>query len=174
MYKRKHMACSLQTQQISHLNELEILGAEIDGESQVDIVLMSLPESYKNFRLNYSTSKGSYSLTELLKELQAAEGILGHAKSAQVMEKGSSSSAKKSKKKKKAPMPVGVSKQKKKKGGAKPKNLCFTCGQAGHWKKYCPKYKARTQNGQSSGMPLCLVTESFSLACTTGTWCVDT
>ena len=35
----------------SHLNELKILGAEIDGESQVDIVLMSLPESYKNFRL---------------------------------------------------------------------------------------------------------------------------
>ena len=66
---------------ISHLNELEILGAEIDGESQVDIVLMSLPESYKNFRLNYSMSKGNYSLTELLKELQAAEGILGHAKS---------------------------------------------------------------------------------------------
>ena len=30
----------------SHLNELEILGAEIDGESQVDIMLMSLPESY--------------------------------------------------------------------------------------------------------------------------------
>ena len=88
---------------ISHLNELEILGAEIDGESQVDIVLMSLPESYKNFRLNYSMSKGSYSLAELLKKLQTAEGILGHAKSAQVAEKGSSSSAKKNKKKKKAP-----------------------------------------------------------------------
>ena len=42
---------------ISHLNELEILGAEIDGESQVDIVLISLPESYKNFCLNYSMSK---------------------------------------------------------------------------------------------------------------------
>ena len=67
---------------IAHLNELEILGAEIDGESEVDIVLMCLPESYKNFRLNYSMSKGSYSLAELLKELQAAEGILGHAKSA--------------------------------------------------------------------------------------------
>ena len=74
---------------ISHLNELKILGAEIDSESQVDIVLISLPESYKNFRLNYSMSKGSYSLAELLKELQAAEGILGHAKSAQVAEKGS-------------------------------------------------------------------------------------
>ena len=42
---------------IAHLNELEILGAEIDGESQVDIVLMSLPESFKNFYLNYSMSK---------------------------------------------------------------------------------------------------------------------
>ena len=52
---------------------------------------MSLPESYKNFRLNYSMSKGNYSLAELLKELQAAEGILGQAKSGQVMEKGSSS-----------------------------------------------------------------------------------
>ena len=62
---------------ISYLNELEILGAEIDGESQVDIVLMSLSESYKNFCLNYSMSKESYSLAELLKELQAAEGILG-------------------------------------------------------------------------------------------------
>ena len=155
---------------ISHLNELKILGAEIDGESQVDIVLMSLPESYKNFRLNYSMSKGSYSLAELLKELQAVEGILGHAKSAQVVEKGSSSSAKKNKKKKKAPKPGAVSTQKSKKGEAKPKNKCFTYGQAGHWKKDCPKYKARTLNGQSSGMPLCLVVESCLMACTTGTW----
>ena len=83
---------------------------------------MSLPESYKNFRLNYSMSKGNYSLAELLKELQAAEGILGQAKSVQVMEKGSSSSsAKKNKKKKKAPKPAGASKQKTKKGEAKPR-----------------------------------------------------
>ena len=47
---------------IAHLNELEILGAKIDDESQVNIVLMSLPESYKNFHRNYSISKGSYSL----------------------------------------------------------------------------------------------------------------
>ena len=88
---------------IAHFNELEILRAEIDGESHVDIVLMSLPESLKFFCLNYSMSKGSYFLAELLKELQAAEGILGHAKSVQVAEKCSSSSAKKNKKKKKAP-----------------------------------------------------------------------
>ena len=90
---------------IAHLNKLEILGAKIDGKSQVDIVLMSLPESFKNFRLNYSMSKESYSLAKLLKELQALEGILGHAKSVQVTEKGSSSSTKKNKKKKKVPKP---------------------------------------------------------------------
>ena len=62
---------------IAHLNELEILGAEIDGETHVDIMLMSLPESFKNLCLNYTMSKWSYSLAELLKELQAAEEIVG-------------------------------------------------------------------------------------------------
>ena len=54
---------------IAHLNELEILGAEIDGETQVDILLMSLSEYFNNFRLTYNMSKSHYSLAELLKEL---------------------------------------------------------------------------------------------------------
>ena len=88
---------------IAHLNELEILGAQIDGETQVDIVLMSLPESFKNFHLNYTMSKKSYSLAKLLKELQAAEEIVGHPKKiVQVMKKDyTSSSTKKIKIKKK-------------------------------------------------------------------------
>ena len=93
---------------------------------------MSLPESFKNFYLNYSMSKGSYSLAKLLKELQAAEGILGHTKSVHVAEKGFSSFAKRIKKKKKAPKPGAGSKQKSKASEGKPKNKCFTCGQRGH------------------------------------------
>ena len=85
---------------ISHLNELEVLGAEVDGETQIDIVLMSLPESFSNFRLTYNMNKSSYSLAELLKELQAVEGIIDHKRSLHVMEKGSSSSTKKKGKKK--------------------------------------------------------------------------
>ena len=86
------------------------------------------------------------------------------------MEKGSSSSSiKKNKKKKKAPKPGAGSKQKSKASEGKPKNKSFTCGQQGHWKKDCPKVKARSQNGQSSGIPLCLVVESYLLACTTDT-----
>ena len=49
-------------------------------------------------------------MAKLLKEFQTAEEILGHAKSAQVVEKGSSSSAKKNKKKKYALKPGGISK----------------------------------------------------------------
>ena len=42
---------------IAYLNELEILGVEIDAETQVYIVLMSLPESFNNFCLTYNMSK---------------------------------------------------------------------------------------------------------------------
>ena len=64
---------------ISHLNILEVLGADIDGESQADMILQSLPESFKEFRLNYNMNKKIYTLFELMNELVAAEGILGTA-----------------------------------------------------------------------------------------------
>ena len=68
-------------------------------------------------------------MAKLIKELQIAEGILGHAKSVQVAEKDSSYSTKRNKKKKKTPKPGPGSKQKSKASKAKPKNKCFTCGQ---------------------------------------------
>ena len=53
---------------ISHLNTLEVLGADIDGESQVDMILQSLPESFKEFKLNYNMNKKIYTLSELMNE----------------------------------------------------------------------------------------------------------
>ena len=53
---------------ISNLNTLEVLGADIDGESQVDMILQSLPESFKEFKLNYNMNKKIYSLSELINE----------------------------------------------------------------------------------------------------------
>ncbi|XP_065626541.1 uncharacterized protein LOC136066333 [Quercus suber] len=61
---------------ISNLNTLKVLGIDIDGESQVDMILQSLPESFKEFRLNYNMNKKVYSLFKLTNELVAAEGIL--------------------------------------------------------------------------------------------------
>ena len=42
---------------ISNLNTLEVLGANIDGESQVDMIVQSLSESFKEFKLNYNMNK---------------------------------------------------------------------------------------------------------------------
>ena len=62
---------------ISNLNTLEVLGTDIDGESQVDMILQSLPESFKEFRLNYNMNKNVYTLSKLMNELVTAEGVLG-------------------------------------------------------------------------------------------------
>ena len=47
---------------ISNLNTLNVLGTDIDGESQVDMILLSLPESFKEFKLNYNMNKKIYAL----------------------------------------------------------------------------------------------------------------
>ena len=62
---------------ISNLNTLEVLGTDIDGESQVDTILQSLPESFKEFRLNYNMNKNVYTLSKLMNELVTVEGVLG-------------------------------------------------------------------------------------------------
>ena len=95
---------------ISNLNTLEVLGVDIDGESQVDMILQSLLESFKEFRLNYNTNKKIYSLSELMNELVVVEGILGtsnveanvgKASTSQPKSKGKGKKKKKKKKKKK-------------------------------------------------------------------------
>ena len=45
---------------ISNMNTLEVLGTDIDGESQMDMILQSLSESFKEFRLNYNMNKKIY------------------------------------------------------------------------------------------------------------------
>ena len=93
------------------------------------------------------------------------------------MEKGSSSSAKKKGKKKVPKLDAKPKKQqqqqKPKAGNGKPKGKCYTCGQKGHYKNNCPK-KSQSQNNNNSCMPQSYVVETYFMARTTGTWCVDT
>ena len=79
---------------ISYLNTLEVLGTDINGESQVDMILQSLLESYKEFRLNYNMNKKIYTLSELMNKLVAVEGILGTTSVDTNMAKASSSKPK--------------------------------------------------------------------------------
>ena len=68
---REHML-----KMIAHFEEAEVLGATIDPESQIDMVLETLPDLYSQFKLNYNMNKLNMDLTELMKELQAAEKIM--------------------------------------------------------------------------------------------------
>ena len=127
---------------VSNLNTLEVLSADIDGESQVDTILQSLLESFKEFRFNYNMNKKIYSLSELMNELVAAEGIIGtsnvdanmaDASNSQPKSKGKGKKKKKKKKKKEKDftkqdgkqIALGVANKGKKKDYAKGK--CFHC-----------------------------------------------
>ncbi|XP_075102011.1 uncharacterized protein LOC142177420 [Nicotiana tabacum] len=61
---------------MSLMNELEVLGAVIDKESQVEMVLQTLPDSFQQFSLKYNMNKMDLSLVKLLNKLQAAESII--------------------------------------------------------------------------------------------------
>ena len=126
---------------ISHLNRLEVLGADIDGESQADMILQSLPESFMEFRLNYNINKKIYTLSKLMNELVVVEGILVTSSvDANMVEAFSSQSKSKGKGKKKKKkdftkqdgkqITLGVANKGKKKDYAKGK--CFHYGEKGH------------------------------------------
>ena len=160
---------------ISNLNTLEVLGADIDGESQIDIILQSLPKSFKKFRLNYNMNKKIYTLPELMNELVATKGILGTSSvDANIAE--ASTSQPKSKGKGKKKRKKDFTKQKGKQivlgvvdKGKKIKGKCFHCSEKGHWKRNCPKFKVANNKGMKSSflLEICLVQNP------TDSWCVD-
>ena len=65
---------------IALLNNIEIMEALIDEETQVDMVIETLSDFFDTFKLNYTMNKSSYNLTELMKELQAAKALFSKRK----------------------------------------------------------------------------------------------
>ena len=141
----------------------------------MDMILQSLLESFKEFRLNYNMNKKIYSLSELMNELVATEGILVTSSVDANMAEASTSQPK-SKGKGKKKMKKGFTKQDGKQialgvsnKGKKIKGKCFHCGEKGHRKRNCPKFKAANNKGTKSSflLEICLVQNP------TDSWCVD-
>ena len=53
--------------------------------------------------------------------------------------------------------------------GKKIKEKYFHCGEKGHWKRNCPKFKAANNKGMKSSSPL----EIYLVQNPTDSWCVD-
>ena len=131
------------------------------------MILQSLSESFKEFRLNYNMNKQIYSLSKLMNELVVAEGILGTSSVDANMVEATSSQPKskgKGKRKKKKDFTKQEGKQialgvanKGKKDYAKGK--CFHCGKKSHWKRNCPKFRATNNKVMKNSflLEICLV-----------------
>nr|XP_023875114.1 uncharacterized protein LOC111987616 [Quercus suber] len=77
---------------ISLINEMDMHGAEIDSEAQVDVILASLIDSFNQFIMNYNMNKTEVTLSELHNMLKAVEDLIKKEKpTVMLVEKSSTS-----------------------------------------------------------------------------------
>ena len=141
-------------------------------------MLQSLPESFKEFRLNYNMNKKIYIFFEMMNKLVAAEGILVKAdvdtyiaetSSSKPKSKGKGGWKKNFTKQEGKQVALGVATKGKKKAKDYTKGKCFHWGEKGHWKRNCTKFLAAKNKGmiRSLLLKICLVQNP------TDSWCVD-
>ena len=61
---------------IYFINKLDMIGVEMDGETKVDAILASLPNSFNQLVMNYNMNKMNVTLFELLEMLEEIEDLI--------------------------------------------------------------------------------------------------
>ena len=74
--KEGQPVCKHMIKVIAYLNELEILGAEVNAETKNHIVLNTLSDTFAQFKIDYELNKKYYTLAALMKDFQITENIL--------------------------------------------------------------------------------------------------
>ena len=159
---------------ISFINELDMLGAEINSETQVDAILPSLPDSFNQFIINYNMNKMEVTLSKLLNMLKAAEDHIKKENSIVMLAEKSNTSLKLKPKGKKFKRKGSQSFNKAQGDNMnkdiekkKAKGNCFHYSKPGHWKRNYHHYLASLKNDKpAEGMPNLLVIETLFL----GVW----
>ena len=140
------------------------------------MILQSLPDSFSQFKLNYTMNKNVYSLSALMNglcvDILKTKGIvnLTQASTSKPKSKGKGGWKKKKKVNQKGKqVALRVAKGSSQAGNSKPKEKCFHCGEDGHWKRNCSKFLA----SKKQGMFKSLLVESCLVLNPTNSWCVD-
>ena len=164
---------------IKDIGELQKLGINMDKELQVDLILQSLSNSYRQFIMNYYMNKIDSTLSELLNMQVTVEGTLKSLKSTVLIVEQTSSKRKSSFKKKKlakkqrneAKLKEQILKK------ADDKKNYFHCNIEGYWRRNYLAYLAtvnnRKKDGPSEGTSDLLIIETNLTIFSSSSWVLD-
>ncbi|KAK8696480.1 hypothetical protein V6N13_001614 [Hibiscus sabdariffa] len=161
---------------MGYIQTLEKLGFSLKDELATDLILQSLPDSFKPFVLNFNMNEINKTLPQLLGMLRTAEGD---------MKKGGSKSIlivrEEKRKEKKVEKSKGNGKTKAKgKNALKPKDRIskdgkyFHCEKSGHWKRNCPVYLEEVKKAKAVGASVSGIYVIDVNLSTSSSWVLDT
>lgn len=124
------------------------LGSAICSENAIDMILHSLPNSFKEFKRNFRAYRKDGTIDDLHRfAVIYGDSLKGKARARRNDGKGKSKDLEESRIERFNPQPSVQGKRKK---GAQPDEACFHCGNPGHWKRNCPKYLQEVRESRSS------------------------